>query len=264
MAKLIIDIGSSSIRFLICDETSVLNKGKTYLNLANLIENHTNKKHIIKHILVIIDDIIKANFKYIISSKVIYGAEVLRQFEYINELSEQVNFKYNTDLIVLDADQQATYIYSIVHKYFSNFENINIIDITSSSLNIIQKDHCGIDYCNFKVGYNNLDQIAFVKYDINKILNQTTFRLNPTVLFGSSVEAFCHIDVVDQSNNLPVLNFNKLNNLLDNIDPLADINYQKKTVVYNSNCILNYLFNELIQNNVNLYVCREDLRFSFT
>ena len=270
--KQIIDIGSNSIKFLITEGKEIINKGKTDIGFYNMINSHSSNKHIISHIIVIIEDIIKNNKIYSPEETIIYATETMRQFEDRDICAQQIKSKTGSEMRILSPEEEAIFSYKIVAQNYPDIDNLIVIDMggasTEVSLGIKGEYQQGV---SLQVGTSNTSKIGLSKLEsknqLKNIIDHVAYlSQKPTlVLTGGTIDSLHRLNVVNLNDeNYEFIQLFKVKDLfLERKDLLQE--YRQNTTS-NALAILEYVLDDILAISVidnTIYLCKEDLRFYF-
>jgi exopolyphosphatase/pppGpp-phosphohydrolase len=270
--KQIIDIGSNSIKFLISEDKEILNKGKVDVGFYNMVNSHSSNKHIISHLMVVIEDIIKNNASFQADELIIYATETMRQFDGKGTIIQQIKDKTDVDLQILTPEEEAIFSYKVVSQNYPDIDNLIVVDMggasTEVSLGIKGKYQQGV---SLGVGTSNVSQIGIAKLEARKqlrgIIDQAMHFCSPPILVltGGTIECLHRMDVVDlDSENNELINLHNVKDLfLERKDLLHEY---RQITTSNALAILEYVLDDVMcvaTLNTNIYLCKEDLRFYF-
>lgn len=269
--KLIIDIGSNSIKFLTVKGKEILNKGKTDTGLYGIITSYSSAKHIIGRIMQIIEDDIKANQQFLPSEIFIYATETVRQFEHKEELIAAIKEKYNTDLRILSGKEEAEYSYKVATKKFPEEKDVVVVDLggasTEVSMGLDGKYVCGV---SLPIGAHNVGDIGTVRIFAPDLLGQIYKEVRKRkeepikkpltfILMGGMVDCLNRIEAVYTDEEHEYIMLSSFEHFFaTNKENLSE--YRQKATA-NGITILDYVLNGLVPDRI--YICREDLRFHF-
>jgi exopolyphosphatase/pppGpp-phosphohydrolase len=270
--KLIIDIGSNSIKFITTKGKAVINKGKIDTGLYSMVSNHSSSKHIIGRLIQLIEDIIKTNSQYSFEELIIYATETIRQFENKEDLAEAIKQKYNVDFKILTSKEETEFSYKVASRKFPDKKDIIVIDLGGASTEIsMGLDGKFISGVSLPIGAHNIDNIGSIKINISDLSSIIYKEIQKRKSISSSDNPLCFIlmgGMIDCLNLLDSINSEEEHEyiLLSNFEHYFTTNknnlteYRQKATA-NGITILDYVLKDLIPDKV--YISREDLRFYF-
>jgi exopolyphosphatase/pppGpp-phosphohydrolase len=265
--KLIIDIGSNSIKSLTVRGKEILHKRKTDTGLYSMVVSHSSSKHIISRLMQLIEDIAKENQQYLPDEIIIYATETVRQFEGKEDLIQAIKNKLQINLRILSGQEEAEFSYKVASKKFPKYKDIVVIDLggasTEVSLGLGGKYATGV---SLPIGAHNMGNIGLSKINSQNDLRPIEDRImieeaNPKIiLMGGMVDCLSRLGAIETQEDDETINLSQFKwKFLDNKDNLTDF---RQTAASNGFAILNYVLSDLIPKKI--LICREDLRFYFT